>query len=196
MYQKLLENIESIIDLDDEDIIFIKNAFTQKTFKKGEFFVREGQIAREIGFIIHGLIAFYWNNDGDIKIFNFGKTGNYVANYKSCTESSPSEMVLEFLEDTTMLCISSENFELLFEEVKQGERFGRILVTQLFLYYVQRVTQFYKNTPEQRYSEFIITHFDLLDRIPQYLISSYIGIQPQSLSRIKKAMETAITPLT
>ncbi len=95
-------------------------------------------------------------------------------------------MVLEFLEDTSMLCVSSENFEQFFKKVKQGERFGRILLTQLFLNGVQSITRFYRNTPEQRYSEFMETHSDLLDRIPQYLISSYIGIKPQSLSRIKK----------
>lgn len=186
MHGKLLKAIGEIIELDTDDIVFIKKLFTPKDFKKGDYFITEGQIAREVGFVLNGLVAYYWNDDGEIKIFEFGKAGNFVANYKSCIEGSPSEMVLEFLEDTTMLCITSENFEQFFKKVKQGERFGRILLTQLFLNGVHSVSRFYKNTPEQRYSEFMETHSDLLDRIPQYLISSYIGIKPQSLSRIKK----------
>lgn|SRR5690554_3871365 len=186
MHQKLLENIGEVIDLDNDDIILIKKLFIPKEFKKGDCFISEGQIAREVGFILHGLVAYYWNDDGEIRIFEFGKAGNFVANYKSCIERSPSEMVLEFLEDTSMLCVSPENLEVFFQQVKQGERFGRILLTNLFLNGVESITRFYRNTPEQRYSQFIATHSDLLDRIPQYLISSYIGIKPQSLSRIKK----------
>jgi CRP-like cAMP-binding protein len=186
MHQKLLKVIGEIIDLNDDDITYIKKLFTPKEFKKGEYFIREGQIAREIGFVVNGLVAYYWNDDGEIKIFEFGKAGDFVANYKSCIESSPSEMVLQFLEETSMLCISAENLELFFQNVKQGEKFGRILLTKLFLNGVESITRFYRNTPELRYSEFMETHPDLLDRIPQYLISSYIGIKPQSLSRIKK----------
>lgn len=186
MHQKLLKIVGEVISLDDDDIICIKKLFTPKEFKKGEYFISEGQIAREIGFVLNGLVTYYWNDDGEIKIFEFGKAGDFVANYKSCIESSPSEMVLQFLEDTSMLCISAENLELFFQNVKQGEKFGRILLTKLFLNGVESITRFYRNTPELRYSEFMETHPDLLDRIPQYLISSYIGIKPQSLSRIKK----------
>lgn len=186
MHEKLLKAIEEVIDLDKEDIIYIKKLFVPKEFKKGEYFVLEGQIAREVGYVLRGLVAYYWNDDGEIKVFEFGKVGNFVANYKSCIEHSPSEMVLEFLEDTTMLCVSSDNLELFFKNVKQGEKFGRILLTKIFLDGVESITQFYRNTPEQRYSDFMKTHADIKDRIPQYLISSYIGVKPQSLSRIRK----------
>ncbi|GAB3635194.1 hypothetical protein GCM10027422_07840 [Hymenobacter arcticus] len=69
--------------------------------------------------------------------------------------------------------------------MREGERFGRLVAEALFVNVLRQLTSFYEETPEQRYARFLATYPDLQQRIPQYYIASYVGVKPQSLSRIR-----------
>jgi len=87
-----------------------------------------------------------------------------------------------------MLCISYGRLQELYEKIAQGEKIGRMISEQLFLEAIADITSFYVDTPEQRYLKFLARYPNLNQRIPQYLIASYIKVKPQSLSRIRKRM--------
>ena len=82
--------------------------------------------------------------------------------------------------------ISFNDLQDFYREVEYGERFGRQGIEQVFLNAISQVTSFYADTPEVRYSKFLSDFRDIVQRIPQYYIASYVGIKPQSLSRIRK----------
>lgn len=191
MYKSLINTINSIITLDEQEQLFITNTFKEKTARKNDYFLQEGQVCREVGFIVKGLIRYYSNNDGEDLIYDFGKEGNFVCNYESFLDHSPSKRNIQFIEDTTYLSISFTDLQLFYEQVKEGQKFGRIICEQIFVDAIQKITSLYTDQPEQRYQQFIQSFPDLQQRIPQYYIASFVGIKPQSLSRIRKRLTSS-----
>jgi CRP-like cAMP-binding protein len=186
MITSLLDNIQSLITLDQGEKDFITSLFKEKRYKKGDFFLAEGQICKYVGFITKGLMRYYINHDGEEKTYSFSQENQYVCNYESFIPQNPSLKVIQALEDTEVLVISHTDLQLLYSNVKKGERFGRIAIEGVFLQLLLDINSLYTETPELRYETFLKNHSDLQQRISQYHIASYVGVKPQSLSRIRK----------
>lgn len=186
MITSLLDNIQSLITLDQGEKDFITSLFKEKRYKKGDFFLAEGQICKHVGFITKGLMRYYINHDGEEKTYSFSQENQYVCNYESFIPQNPSLKVVQALEDTEILVISHTDLQLLYSNVRKGERFGRIAIEGVFLQLLLDINSLYTETPELRYETFLKNHSDLQQRISQYHIASYVGVKPQSLSRIRK----------
>lgn len=186
MIEKLLFSIQSIIDVDSEEINCIKKLFKLKALKKGAFFVAEGHVSKHVGFLAKGLVRYYINHDGEHKTYEFAQENNFIGNYESFLPKTPSTKIIQALEDCEIFQISYEDLQVFYSSVRQGERFGRIVIEEVFIQTLQGLSSFYTDTPEHRYEEFIKKHHDLQQRISQYHIASYVGVKPQSLSRIRK----------
>jgi hypothetical protein len=98
----------------------------------------------------------------------------------------PSYVNIQALEDTTIFVISFNDIQQFYKEVEHGERFGRLGIEQVFVNVINQIKSLYTDPPEIRYSQFLSSFPDIGQRIPQYYIASYVGIKPQSLSRIRK----------
>lgn len=183
---ELLKNIEKTVTITSSERLLITTLFKEKTYKKGEYFLKEGNICKYVGFITKGMVRYFVNVDGEEKNYGFGQENEYVSNYESFIPQNISKRNIQFLEDAELLLISHKDLERFYAEVLNGERFGRIIVGQLFIQGLQDLDSFYSDSPEIRYKKFVNDHPDLLQRIPQYHIASYIGVKPQSLSRIRK----------
>ena len=188
MYKKLLSNISSYIHLSEEEKIELESLFLFKSIKKNEFFLREGEVANSVGFINSGLFRYYLNEDGEIKTFAFSKENEYISNHESFLTKTPSTKSIQALEDSEILIISREGLKKFYEEFNEGEKFGRKIMEGLFIYYLQELTSFYSHSPEQRYLKILEQQPELIQRISQYHIASYLGIKPQSLSRIRSRL--------
>ena len=188
MFDNLINALQQFIALDDNEKDIIRRLFKEKTYEKGDFFLREGQVCQHAGFILQGLVRYFINNDGEEMIYGFGQEGNFVCNYESFLDHSPSAKNIQSIEDTTMLTISYNDLQTFYTEIKGGERFGRLIAEQIFVESVKQITSMYTDAPEQRYRNFLQSYPDLQQRIPQYHISSFVGVKPQSLSRIRKRL--------
>jgi CRP-like cAMP-binding protein len=186
MTEKLISTIQSIINLDPKEIDCIKLLWKEKSFKKGDLFLAEGQICRQVGFIVSGLMRYYINHDGEDKTYAFARENNFICNNESFIPQTPSTKIIQALEDCEILQISYEDLQLFYKSVTQAERFGRIVIEQVFIQTLQDLSSFYTDTPKLRYEKFIKEHPDLQQRISQYHIASFVGVKPQSLSRIRK----------
>ena len=186
MINSLLNSIQSIITLSPAEVEIIKSLFKEKTYKKGEFFLEEGRVCKHVGFVAQGLMRFYINHDGEEKIYDFSQENEYVCNYESFLPQKPSSKIIQALEDSVVFIISYNDLQLLYKNVREGERFGRIAIEYVFLQLLQDLSSFYTETPEVRYERFLKNHADLQQRISQYHVASYVGVKPQSLSRIRK----------
>jgi CRP-like cAMP-binding protein len=131
-------------------------------------------------------MRYYINNDGEDKTYAFSQENGYVCNYESFLPQSPSSKIIQALEDCTVFVISFDDLQILYANVIEGERFGRIAIEAVFVQLLQDFNSFYTETSELRYEKFIKNHADLQQRISQYHIASYVGVKPQSLSRIRK----------
>ena len=186
MPNKLIATIQSLIDLNPKEIDSISLLFKEKSIKKGDFFLAEGQICKQVGFIVKGLMRYYINHDGEDKTYAFALENNFICNNESFIPQTPSTKIIQALEDCEIFQISYDDLQIFYQSITQGERFGRLVIEQVFIQTLQDLSSFYADTPEYRYEKFIKNHPDLQQRISQYHIASYVGVKPQSLSRIRK----------
>jgi CRP-like cAMP-binding protein len=186
MIEQLIITIQSFVDLSSEEIGCIERLFKTKSIRKNEFFLAEGQVCKHVGFIIKGLMRYYINHNGEDKTYAFAQENDFVCNNESFIPQTSSTKVIQALEDCEILQISYADLQTFYKNINKGERFGRIIIEQVFIQTLQELSSFYTDTPEKRYEIFIKKHPDLQQRISQYYIASYVGVQPQSLSRIRK----------
>nr|WP_294946709.1 Crp/Fnr family transcriptional regulator [uncultured Mucilaginibacter sp.] len=190
MINSLLHSIQAMITLSPAEAGMVTSLFKEKAYKKGDYFLEEGRICKHVGFVVKGLMRYYINHDGEEKTYAFSQENNYVCNYESFLPQQPSTKIIQALEDCEVLLISYENLQLLYAGIREGERFGRMAIEAVFIQLLQDVTSFYTETPEMRYERFLKNHADLQQRISQYHIASFVGVKPQSLSRIRKRIST------
>lgn len=186
MTNSLLDNIQHLITLSQEEKDIITSLFKKKTYKKGDFFLADGQICKQVGFVTKGLMRYYINHDGEEKTYAFSQENQYVCNYESFLPQNPSSKIIQALEDSEVFVISHSDLQSLYANVREGERYGRIAIEAVFLQMLKDINSFYTETPEVRYERFLNSHPDLQQRISQYHIASFVGVKPQSLSRIRK----------
>lgn len=191
MYDNLIGTIERIIRLDTVEKKFLTGIFSERNYSRGDFFLKEGQVCKEVGFIEKGIVRYFINNDGEELNYGFGKEYDFVCNYESFLDHSASTKNIQFIEDAVLLVMSYGNLQELYEHVKEGQKFGRLVCERIFVEALRQITSLYTHEPEERYIQFLRYYPDLQQRIPQYYISSYVGVKPQSLSRIRKRLAAA-----
>lgn len=191
MINSLLYSIQNVITLSSTEVDIVASLWKEKTYKKGDFFLADGQICKHVGFILKGLMRYYINHDGEDKTYAFAQENNFVCNNESFIPQSPSTKIIQALDDCQILKISYNDLQLFYKSVRQGERFGRLIIEQVFIQTLQDLSSFYTDTPEYRYEKFIKKYPNLQQRISQYHIASYVGVKPQSLSRIRKRISNS-----
>jgi len=190
MKEQLIDGIKSFIRLESHETDLLEELFKERFIKKGDFFLGEGQVCKYAGFIVKGLMRYYINHDGEDRTYDFANENNFVCNYESFIPKTPSTKIIQALEDCEILQISYEDLQILYKSIEEGERLGRLVIEQVFIQTLQALTSFYTDAPEYRYEKFIQKHPDLQQRISQYHIASYVGVKPQSLSRIRKRISS------
>jgi CRP-like cAMP-binding protein len=190
MTDKLIASIRSLVDLTQEEEACVNRLFKFKVIKKGDFFLEEGKVCKYAGFIVKGLLRYYIYDDGEQKTYDFAQENNFVCNYESFIPQSPSTKNIQALENCEVLVISFTDLQIFYQSIRQAERFGRIVIEQVFIQTLQDLSSFYTDSPEVRYEKFLKKHHGLVQRISQYHVASYVGVKPQSLSRIRKRIFT------
>ena len=181
----LIETIRQIIPLHEEDILLIHSLFQPLLLEKGDYFVQPGQVCPYAGFIQTGLVRYFVNQDGDEKIYSFGLENDFVCDYESFLSQRPCLRAVQAIEDSSLLVVSFAGLHRLFAELTHGERFGRVVIEQIFVKTIGQLVSLYTDSPEVRYQAFSAEYPTLSARITQYHIASYVGVKPQSLSRIR-----------
>lgn len=182
--------MQNVIRLSPAEVDIVTSLFKQKSYKKGDFFLEEGRICKQVGFVAKGLLRYYINQGGEEKIYDFSQENEYVCNYESFLPQLPSSKNIQALEDSEVFVISYANLQLFYANVHEGERFGRIAIEAVFIKLLQDISSLYTETPELRYERFLKNHADLQQRVSQYHIASFVGVKPQSLSRIRRRNST------
>lgn len=184
----LIQTIRNYIPLSPEDEVVVQRLFHRKLYKKGDHLLAEGEICRNIIFVESGLVRYYINKDGEEQTNYFNKEGEFVCDYPSFLPQLPSMVNIQAVEDCTVYTIGVDGIQQFYKEVKYGERFGRMAIETVFVSVVSQVASIYTDSPEMRYQKFLLAYPDIVQRVPQYYIASYVGVKPQSLSRIRKRL--------
>ena len=162
-----------------------RDLFREKEIPSKTILLPEGKIATRVHFIKKGCLREWFNKDGKDITFQFFFEGQAVASIDSFINNKPSIFTLESIEPSTIISISKENFEQL-QRIYPGMKEGfQEVMYQRFQNYARLFLSRIKDTPRERYEDLIKNHPEIIKRIPQHYIASYLGITPISLSRIK-----------
>ena len=178
--------ISSIVPFSDKDWALFDKRLVYKEFKRNEMILRAGEVENYMYFLVEGVTRiFQFQNDIEYTLrFNFPITP--FNSYASFITQSPSLINVEALTNVKVLRMSYHDMQSLYEESKMAERVGRRMIELLYVQREIKELQMHSKTAEDYYCEMLNTNDSLVQHIPQKHLASYLGITPESLSRIKK----------
>jgi CRP-like cAMP-binding protein len=183
---KLLNYFSRISPLSQEEASAIAATMDIRPFKKGTILLREGEISAEAYFVVDGCVRQYVLVDGEEKTNNFFTEEQWVLSINSFSLRIPSTHFLECSTDTSLVVGNRQKEEDLYRQFPRFESIARKVMEKVFAEQQEIMSSYQTDTPEQRYLKLLKTRPDLFQQIPQYHIASYIGVKPESLSRIRK----------
>jgi CRP-like cAMP-binding protein len=173
--------------LSKKDIAQFAKIVFEKSFDKKALLAEEGGFCNYIYFIEKGSCYSYLTDEnGDKYVVQFALEDHWISDLYSFFSGKKAIYTIEALEPTRVLALNKDGFQKACDSIPVFDRFFRILVQNAYVALQQRMAQTNSEEAESRYAEFSKSHPDFLQRIPQYLIASYLGVKPQSLSRIRK----------
>jgi CRP-like cAMP-binding protein len=185
----LRTNIEAKIGraLGDDDAAWLESRFVHVSLDRSDQLVVRGTLARTIYLVESGATHTYIvDHKGDVHTVQFGCEGYWIGDISSFFQGCPALFSVEALEPTTLLAMSYDDFEEACARIMPFEHFIRLLIQGGYIGALQRIAANLSEPAEQRYLTLLERQPDLVQRIPQYLVASFLGIKPQSLSRIRR----------
>ncbi len=178
--------IQQFVKLSDEEWEMMLPHLKQRTIKKNNFMLREGQQGKELGYVVQGTMRHYYTRDGEQKTTYFYFENALVGPYVSCITGKPSLISFEALSDTELLVFPYTALQSLYAQSHTWEKFGRVLAEYLAMGLEERMVGLLMLSPEERYRQLLQSNkHKIIERIPQHLIANYLGVTPVSLSRIR-----------
>ena len=167
---------------------FIKLVF-EKSFEKNQLLVEEGGYCNYIYFIEQGACYSYLTDEkGEKHVIQFALEDYWISDLYSFFSGKNAIYSIEALEHTKVLALNKDSFQKACDTIPAFDRFFRILLQNAYVTLQQRMAKTNSEEGENLYKEFSKIHPDFIQRIPQYLIASYLGVKPESLSRIRKGI--------
>lgn len=186
-YQDLFTYIEQRVSLSEADKVFIKQRFTLRNIKRKSYFLREGDLGFEQAFIISGTMrVFYIDGKTQEHVLYFGFKDWWIGDLASFELRSPSQLNVQALEDTWVLAFTHNGIDEIFQKIPQMERLFRMMAQRTLAVLQKRLFLTVSASAEERYLALIERHPSIEQLVPQHQIASYLGILPESLSRMKK----------
>jgi CRP/FNR family transcriptional regulator, anaerobic regulatory protein len=186
MTTQILQSIKSIVSLNKVEEESFVNILEVKQFKKKDFLLLEGQVCDKIIFINSGCVRLFYTVDGMENTFQFFFAERWYTDFSSFLTGQPTIENMQALEPCEVIQFKKKDLYQLYSTYPVFDRVGRILAENAFLS-VSKLNQMLTNEePEQRYLNLLSQRPEIVQRIPQHYIASYLGIKPESLSRIRK----------
>jgi CRP-like cAMP-binding protein len=188
MWDLLIQNLaKQKVFLNESELEILQSLFTYRKFRKNQYILQETNTAGYETFIVKGLTRTYEVDDkGQEHVLFFGPEDWWVGDLYSFLSGTPSRYNVDCLEETEVLQISKQNLDLLYEKVPKMNLYFRILFQNAFISATQRVGASLSKSALERYQEFRTKYPHIEQRIPNHQIASFLGITPQSLSRIRR----------
>lgn len=161
------------------------HSFEQRTLDKGQFLLKDGQTCRHISFVVQGCLRFYLLDEGEERSIFFFPEGNFCSDSRSFLTQKPARCFIEALEDCQLLIISKDRIAELVKKHTDVADCYRLVVEKLLISSEGRIIVHVLSNPETRYKRLMEDFGNLVNRVPQKYLASYLGITPVSLSRIR-----------
>ncbi|MEX2641086.1 MAG: Crp/Fnr family transcriptional regulator [Balneolales bacterium] len=186
MFDKLYESIQQNVSLTAEEWELCKYNFRPKRMLKRQFLLQEGDVCHRLTFAEKGaLFSYSVDPKGGQHVIQFAFEGWWIADLQSFFTNTPSSFNIEVLEDSDLLIIDRKNHDMLLNEIPAYERYQRIILQNAYVALQQRVENSLGLTAEEKYARLIRKNPEFMNWVPQHLVASYLGISPETLSRVR-----------
>jgi CRP-like cAMP-binding protein len=186
MFETILANVSRFVTLSDEEKKIFLSILQPKKLRKRQYLVQAGELCRYECFVSKGCLRQYYIDDsGQEHVIMFAIEDWWISDMYSLVTGNPSLTNVEAIEDSELLLIERGDFEKLLAEVPLFERHFRIMLQRAFIAHQRRLIENMSLPADKRYCNFLDRFPQLEQRLPQKLIASYLGITPESLSRIR-----------
>ena len=187
-YAILKQAFNAVSPITEEDWQMLEPHLYTHYFLKDEYLLRPGQTEQRIGFITIGSFRWYFMNEkGEEVNFHFFLDNNFVVEFESFISQRPSNMYIQAMEDSEVIMLPERKQILeLYTSSHHWSEFGRKIAESVYLASANRVQDFLFRSAEERYIQLLKQHPDIFQRVSLTHISSYLGVQGPSLSRIRK----------
>lgn len=187
--EQLLNYIKARIKLNPDDELHIIDRFSLRLIKKKQFFIKSGDVFFDQAFVVQGTLrVFYLDEKSQEHVLYFGFKDWWVGDLASLQDQSPSQLNVQALEDSWVLSFTQKGIEEIYQKVPAMERLFRIMAQRTLAVLQKRFFLTVSASAEARYLELIKRHPKIEQLVPQHQIASYLGILPESLSRMKRQM--------
>ena len=189
MFDTIQKNISKHIQLAEEEFNYFTSLLKKKKLRKKQFLLEEGEICRFECFVNSGCLRqYYLDDNGQEHIIQFAITDWWITDQYSYLTGLPSQYFIDALEDSEVVLIEKSSLEKLYDKVPKFERFFRIAFQNSYVALQRRILANISQTAEERYLNFSKNYPEIEQKVPQHQVASYLGIKPESLSRLRKQL--------
>jgi len=185
----LFQQIKKYIDLSDSESTIIYKFIEQSNYKKKEFVLQENNVCRNLYFVEKGCLRMYFINEKAVEqIVQFALDGWWIADLKSFINETPSEYYIQTIENSKIISIKTEKLDQLLTELPKLEKYFRIIQQKELAAAQFKSKLMYEMSKEDFYKHFCTSFPEFMQRVPQYMIASYLGLTPEYVSELRKKM--------
>jgi CRP/FNR family transcriptional regulator len=182
----LLDHIQRFVTLLPAEEKILLTSGQYKKVKRKEHLLNEGQVCTNNYFVSRGCLRMYIQTmDGEERIVQFGIDNWWITDYTSFDTQKPSCFNIQAVEDSEIVAINKQTMDQLFKSIPSLERYFRVVLQRAFSASVMRMHYIFDQSAEERYQHFSTSFPDFVQRVPQYMLASYLGFTPEFLSKIR-----------
>ncbi len=191
MYELFFQNFNKKVALTQEEETLIKTYLTPKKLRKKQYLLQEGDVCKAFAFIEKGALKAYSVDDsGNEHIIQFGLEGWIISDLYSFLTGEPATYNIDAIEDAELVLISKSAHEELLQKFPKYETFTRMNITGAYLAMQKRLNSIISSPLEERYANFTALYPEIVQRVPQHMIAAYMGLTPETLSRIRRRISS------
>ncbi|WP_353088556.1 Crp/Fnr family transcriptional regulator [Flavobacterium sp.] len=191
VFQTYLETVRAICpQVSEVELNYIKSGLTISELKTKQIYISANTIQKEIGFVYSGLLrGYYIDNNGSQISIKFIRENEFAIDFSAFIEQKPSMYYFQCIEPSIIVNIPYQHIQLGYEKFPVMERYGRLIAEEVLKILQKRIESFLLGNAEQRYLKFLEEYPDLVKRVSISNLSSFLGIERQSLTRIRKKID-------
>ena len=183
---QLIQHIQKFIPIDNHEVEIILSYFETQHFKKKQLLLSEGQNSYKQYFILKGCVRFYINNNkGSEQTIQFGIENWWITDYLSFQYQTPTHFNIQAIENIETLSIDRKSFDELLERIPKLEKYFRLVIQKSFGASQVRITYLFTMSAEERFHHMNNMFPEFIQRVPQYMIASYLDFSPEFMSKIR-----------
>lgn len=187
MQISLIQHISKIVPLNDNEILVLKRFIKSQKLKNKAFLLENGKVCKHLYFVENGCLRMYFvNNKSAEQITQFALEGWWIADYFSFMDNVPSDYFIQAIEKSEIVSIEMHSFEELLSQLPKLERYFRLIMQKALAASQLRTKYLSEMSKEEFFYHFNSSFPEFMQRVPQYMIASYLGLSPEYISKLRK----------